>query len=81
MAETRVVNKYVRRNDSSFASEEELIAKSEVQFRHQRGLQAPKIEEGAKQKVHDMDIQTRAVLEEQRSGHIHLAKYELKLQE
>ena len=42
MAETRVVNKQVRRNDSSFTNEEELIAKSEVEFLHQRGLQAVK---------------------------------------
>ena len=52
-----------------------------MEFLHQREIQALKIEEGATRKVHDMEIQTRAMLEEQTSAHIHQTNYELKLQE
>ena len=55
--------------------------KREIEFLDQCELQALKIEEEATQEVRDMDIQTKAMLEEQSSGLINQADYELNLQE
>ena len=78
--ENQVESKSVRRNDSSFKNEEELID-DEREVSRQRDLQqqrpAERPEDEADWKYREMEVRTAAMPDEQRRGIINVAAYEL----
>ena len=78
--EKRVENRQVLGIDSPFTKDAKINRRREIGILQHQTLQALKLEEEARRKVRDIEVHTRAMLQEQSGGQINQPNFELNLQ-